>query len=421
MRHKVLKSYFIVLITICIAPTVYAECLLLDAVTNNNIGKAKTLSTFADVNCKNQYGAPLLLIASSTGEKEMVELLLSKGADANAKDIHDRTALHYARNKDIAEVLLSHGAIVNAQTDKGETPLWWFAGGGLMALGLTPNGNEDMLEIAKVLISHGADIELGTPLNHAAVANEIEMAKLLITHGANVKDKGALNSAVGNGDYVEMAQLLVESGAGINTLAPNGDYPLQSAAFRGNVKCINFLLSKGADPNIMNARGDTALEYTAQSDYYATAAEALLKHSANPNARNSGGRTPLGYAAQQGTIKVVEVLLAYKADINAGDKDGYTPLQGAIDYGVAKGGKRLVEMLVNHGANVNVEIDHYRGGSTPLAWAISTGDVDLVKLFIAHGANVSAVGWVSMLRIPSNTKEIQDLLLAHGARMCPEC
>ena len=148
----------------------------------------------------------------------------------------------------------------------------------------------------------------------------------------------------------------------------------------------------------------------------------MLKNGADPNTKNKAGLTPLYYAAQQGATKIAKLLIAYKADINASNNDGLNPLEIAIDYRVSNGGgKGLVEMLVKNGANVNVEIDHYHGGSTPLAWAITKGDVDLVKLFIDHGANVAAVGWVSMLKIPSNVKEIQELLLAHGARMCAEC
>ncbi len=414
---RTLLALLPVLIAMLLTSNIYA-CVLDDAIMFNDIAKAKRQITFfADVNCKNEYGAHILSLASSQGHPEMVELLLSKGADVNAKDQHDATALHYAKNKAVADILLSHGANVDAKTDKGETPLTWIARGGI-----GKQGEQDMVETAEVLIAHGADVN-GGPLYVAAFFNKINMAKLLIAHGADVGEKGAwpLMAAVGNGDYVEMAQLLVDNGANVNTLGPNGLYPIQAAAFRGNAKCIDFLVSKGVNPNITNQQGGTALEYTAQSDYYVAAAETLLKHGADPNVRNKGGRTPLGYAAQQGSIKVVEVLLAYKADVNAGDKDGYTPLQGAIDYGVGKGGKGLVEMLVKNGANVNVEIDHYRGGSTPLAWAITSGDVDLVKLLIAHGANVAAVGWVSMLKIPSNTKEIQDLLLAHGAKMCADC
>jgi ankyrin repeat protein len=380
----------------------------------NDIAKAKKLiAFFADVNCKNIYGGHILSLAASEGHPEMVELLLSKGADVNAKDQHDVTALHYPKNKEVAEILLMHGAIVDAKTDKGETPLTWIARSGIGV-----QARQEMLKTAEVLIAHGADVN-GGPLYVAAGNNNIDMAKFLLAHGADVGEKGGwpLMAAIGIGDYVDMAKFLVENGADTNMQFPNGDYPLLTAAFRGNAKCIDFLLSKGADPNITNKQGNTALEYTAQSDYYAAAAEALLKHGANPNVRNKGGQTPLGYAAEQGSIKVVEVLLAYKADVNIGDNEGYTPLQGAIQYG-AKGGRELVEMLVKNGANV--KFANTRNGETALQTALMhRGDIEIVKLLIEHGADVniaSKYGPAPLLdAIRYGSVDEVELLIEHGA------
>ena len=110
-----------------IAPA-QAESSLWDAVTNNDLGKAKTLIAFgAGVNQKNSYGNPILHHAVSVGNAEMVELLISKGADVNLKGQFDRVALHYANKKGMAKILLAHGAIVHAATNYGETPLHWAA------------------------------------------------------------------------------------------------------------------------------------------------------------------------------------------------------------------------------------------------------------------------------------------------------
>ena len=58
-----------------------------------------------------------------TGHKEIVELLLAKGADVNAKSELGETPLHFAKTKEIAELLIAEGAGVNAKDEGGKTPL----------------------------------------------------------------------------------------------------------------------------------------------------------------------------------------------------------------------------------------------------------------------------------------------------------
>ena len=68
--------------------------------------------------------------AAWQGHKEIVELLIGKGADVNAKDYARWTPLHGAAlsgHKEIAELLIANGADVNAKTvsgpKQGSTPL----------------------------------------------------------------------------------------------------------------------------------------------------------------------------------------------------------------------------------------------------------------------------------------------------------
>jgi hypothetical protein len=63
--------------------------------------------------------------AAYKGNAAVVEYLISKGGDPNARGRHDSTPLHSAawgRNRQVLEILLENGADVNARTDEGETP-----------------------------------------------------------------------------------------------------------------------------------------------------------------------------------------------------------------------------------------------------------------------------------------------------------
>jgi len=85
------------------------------------------LAAGTDVNAKGpNAGLTPLHRAAYYGLKEIVELLLDKGADVNAKEEVGWTPLHYAAamsHKAIAELLLDKGADVNAKDDGGDTPL----------------------------------------------------------------------------------------------------------------------------------------------------------------------------------------------------------------------------------------------------------------------------------------------------------
>ena len=82
----------------------------------------------ADVNAPYK-NTTLLLEAVSYDHKEIVELLIDKGAELNIKDDDGVTPLHEAvrsiSHKDIIELLITNGADINAKTKRGSTPLDW--------------------------------------------------------------------------------------------------------------------------------------------------------------------------------------------------------------------------------------------------------------------------------------------------------
>lgn len=136
------------------------------------------------VNATDKDAATPLHIAAFQGNRELVDLLVQRGASVNAMGKKRESALHLATLKgstEIAQTLIAHGADINARGQKGETPLHFAA----------VYGHKDL---AAMLIAKGALVgvknELGTtPLHLAAWRGPIELVELLVTHGAQVNAK----------------------------------------------------------------------------------------------------------------------------------------------------------------------------------------------------------------------------------------
>jgi ankyrin repeat protein len=92
---------------------------------------------------------------------------------------------------------------------------------------------------------------------------------------------------------------------------------------------LNFLLTKGARPDIQNNRGETPLSLATQIGW-AEGAELLLNRGASVDLGNQRGETPLMIAVQHRDLPMVQLLLAHGANPNKSDRvSGYSALEYA--------------------------------------------------------------------------------------------
>jgi ankyrin repeat protein len=224
-----------------------------------------------------------LIIASAIGNHDVAALLLDNGANPNVVDANGYTALHHAArdadygldpaSKAVAvvtiKVLLAHGADPNARLklDKEKVAAEIKANAG----GVGARAKRNSLTITEI------ELEGATPLALAAEVNNLEAVKALVEAGADplLATEGGttpLTLAAGAGTdvqrpraleeratAVQTARYLVEHGADVNAAGQFGWTPLHAASYQGLNDVIEFLASKGAKLDTMDALGQTPL------------------------------------------------------------------------------------------------------------------------------------------------------------------
>ncbi len=106
-----------------------------------------------------------------------------------------------------------------------------------------------------------------TALMLAANANDLVSANLLIEAGASINRPNwtPLHYAASKG-HTAMMRLLIDNDAYIDAESPNGTTPLMMAAYYASPIAVKLMLEEGADPNLQNQDGQTALDMALSKD-----------------------------------------------------------------------------------------------------------------------------------------------------------
>lgn len=129
--------------------------------------------------------------------------------------------------------------------------------------------------------------------------------------------------------YVEVASLLIDHGANVNVTNPNnGVTPLHIAVETSRADLVALLLESNANPNAARSDGVTPLHIAVEKNHGKIIEQLLDAHThTNLNAvRRKDRATPLFIAAEKGYDSIVKQLLDAGADMNIPRLDGETPL-----------------------------------------------------------------------------------------------
>jgi ankyrin repeat protein len=352
-----MREFCLVCVAVCLSVAAYAQSdadELLQAIRNNDLAALKArLAKGAGVDTRDRRGSTLLMHAAALGSPEAVKLLLDNGADPNAKNDLEATALILgAGNAEKARMLVEKGADVNAHSKLGRTPLMIAA------------SCDGCSATVKLLLDKGADPKAAdkqgnTALNEAAWADNSASVKLLLAKGAGADTPDGegytpLASAASNCN-LEFVRLYLSKGADVNAANTSGGEvkfgkiqlvkltPLMQASTYCGPEVVKTLLDAGAKVNARDIRGMTALQFAVSSETQnAAVVNLLLTAGAEINATSSVGETALDWAEKFGSKEVIAALTS------AGARDG-------MPYSAPRrkaAGQRTVSQTVQNGAAI---------------------------------------------------------------------
>jgi ankyrin repeat protein len=107
------------------------------------------------------------------------------------------------------------------------------------------------------------------------------------------------------------------------------------------------------------------------------------------NVKETRGTIALSQAAHLGHLKIVQVLIESGAEVNDEDRVIY-PSEAPLAQAAAQGYLEIVRVLLKAGAEVNIHSDDPEY-LTPLMYGVSSGNIEIVKLLVEAGANVNEI------------------------------
>jgi ankyrin repeat protein len=316
---------------------------LLVAIRNGDHSQVrKLIEAGADVNTVDNDGTTALMHSVIESDVRMMKLLIDKGANVNMKNALDSTALMYAAtNLAKTRVLLDAGAEVKVKGKRGATP---------MSVALTTFGSTPVL---KLLANKGAELE-DRLMTLAAGTGDLEAIQYLLGIGVPAGDRtGAALAAAIAARCEACARLLVEKGAPANALRPNGTLNTSVGASSGGVlndtakrampELSQFLLEHGASLESTDRERFTLLMQAVLSlePRRDQMVEWLLSRGADPNAKNDRGDTAYVLAARVGIPSTLNLLV--KGGAKAVDEEWPKPAGGALSVDAAV--KKVIPLI----------------------------------------------------------------------------
>lgn len=254
------------------------------AVLNDNLDVVNVLLSYKDIDTEIKLpyeasaddwylgGATPLLVASYTGNADIVNALIEAGSDIRAKDdIDGATTIHIASangNNEVINILLNKdNTLINEADSMKDTPLHWAS-------------IKNQTDTISLLLANGADTKLtnsdgNTVLHYAAMYGDVNTVNALLEADsslASVENNEGITPiyyAIILSDNDILSSLITNGQIDINKKDSLGYTPLHYAANYGNMEAVVLLVEEfNADKTIVNDDNFTASDIAANNSYY---------------------------------------------------------------------------------------------------------------------------------------------------------
>lgn len=262
-----------------------------------------------------------------------------------------------------------------------------------------------------------------------AIKKNLDAIKRDLDNGVdiNMKDRYDGSSCLhiaSNHNWLEGVEYLISQGANINLQNSNGNTALMEAAQEGNLEVVKYLISKSANISIKNSNGKTAL-MVALSEWHLEVVSFLIANNAmcgddmtmqlasylESNGINIKDEKQI--MSDKGTLLMAKFAMSFSSS--------YIAINTGLIMACIKGYFEVAKFLIENGAEVNIQNMFHEPA---LLFAVENNHLNIVKLLVENGALVKKEDvWLS--REPNHTiltcasrqgnLEIVKYLIEHGA------
>ncbi|PQE14100.1 ankyrin repeat-containing protein [Rutstroemia sp. NJR-2017a BVV2] len=323
-------------------------------------------------------------LAAKYGQKVALQLFLDNGADVNALDTDERSALHWAAEGgqlEIVHLLLAKGANINTVDKEKRSAVYWAVQGG------NP-------KIVQLLQENGADVIAVDEGNRSALywaveCGHLEIVQLLLDSNLNIAIthddvRSALHWAAQEG-RLEILRLLLDNCVDLAGIDQALQLELSEALKGGHLSLIELLLKQQAYFNLAYFNIVDALHWAVLNKSMAVAGF-LIERVVNAGT-DAKGRSLMHLAVMSEQMQIVKLVLekanSSLTSVNCLDREFFTPLH----YAARQGNLDIALFLLDNGAQVKFRSTSHE---TILHCAAQSGCVELVDILLNRGMDIEA-------------------------------
>jgi len=342
-----------------------------------------------------------LNIAIETGDLNIVKLLVESGAHVDSMNIYGVSAIHSACgwnyyekqiliNKDIISYLLEQGADINQKDVNGITPL---------EQAISKNASSELLNF---LISKGANTHIKpegdwTWLHLAVQHRSINSLDALVhlTEDVNVTnnlEQNAISYAVSsyNPDH-EIIKKLIKLGVSTTQIDTYGESPMYKTIKNRDFDLVELLSKSHTDYNVVTKKGKSLIHayvdsYRSKSKKEIEVLKFLVDKGADINIQDKDGKTALLSSLSNKVSAEQCKLLISKTTVNQKDNQHNTPLIVATEN---MQDIKILTLLVDAGADINC-VNKQNHNLAEIS--LKKNNYDALDFYLSKGIKLSPLG-----------------------------